>query len=70
MQRGVVGLILAFFLPPIGAAVSTFVWVQSARRGERNAAAITGVVVGIIGTAVFAGAFFYVLEVLAAAAIS
>lgn len=58
-QLGVVGLIFSCLLPIVGAVVSAIAWVASRRARQRNGPAIAGMVIGILGTVVFAAGVWY-----------
>jgi hypothetical protein len=55
---GVVGLVFAFLVSPIGLIISIIAMVKARRSGTGKGFALAGIVVGIIGTAILAiGAF-------------
>ncbi|PSL36809.1 hypothetical protein CLV49_0407 [Labedella gwakjiensis] len=47
---GIVGLILAFLLSPVGLVLSIVAMVQSRKAGAKNGFALAGIIIGIIGT--------------------
>ncbi|MET3768805.1 cytochrome c biogenesis protein CcdA [Marisediminicola sp. UYEF4] len=61
-KLGVVGLILSCLLGVVGLVVSTIALVTSLRAQQRNVPAIAGIVIGIVGTVVFAAGAWYFFE--------
>jgi hypothetical protein len=60
----VLGLILSCVAGPVGLIISLVALIRSRRIGERNAAALAGVIVGLVTTAAFIGGVIYFHAVL------
>ena len=55
---GIIGLVFAVLVSPVGLVISIIAMVKARRNGARNGFAVAGVIVGIIGTLLLAvGAF-------------
>lgn len=63
-RLGVVGLILGCLLGIVGVIVSLIALVLSLKSGNRNTAAVVGIVIGTLATAVLVAGTFYMVGVL------
>ena len=55
---GIVGLVFAFLISPVGLVISIIAMLKARKSGSRNGFALAGIIVGIIGTILLAiGAF-------------
>jgi len=63
-KLGLVGLLLACTVSVIGLIVSCIALVISLRHGSRNPAAIAGIIIGVLATAVLVVGVFYFVGVL------
>lgn len=63
-KLGLLGLLLACTVSVVGLIVSCVALVISLRHGSRNPAAIGGIIIGILGTAVLVAGVFYFVGVL------
>ncbi len=55
---GIIGLVLAFLVSPLGLVISIVALVKARKNGVRNGFALAGIIVGILGTVILAiGAF-------------
>jgi hypothetical protein len=63
-KLGLVGLLLACTVSIVGLVVSCIALLTSLRHGHRNPAAIAGIIIGVLATAVLVAGVFYFVGVL------
>lgn len=61
-RLAVVGLVLALTMSVAGLVVSVIALIMSARHNHSNSTAVAGIVIGVIGSAVFGFALFFLIQ--------